>query len=1560
MKEEYRQHVIAARHVCQEARVVLTSLRGGPPHVARGDLAQDLMDLREFVPRKLEEDEQKRTLSDALKSAGAGPFDEVGGEHRRDTLLGGTPTPTNTVTSPDMKMGGPFARPFLQVVVDPRAAGPHTLVALRAIYRLLKRGTYAVFQVQLQPIMQHVLACKFEQTDPGADEAVEMAIADVILLLVQLNDDHIPPQLLMDACNTVFMTRNTFVHSSALCYHFEDVLTSMVTTLFSRPEKPIAKFVFEFLVNQLLHTPLVGGDGLDESTRDAAEAHDANRILCLRLVRTALSVGWADDDDNNNNNSSTPAETTFHQEKPNDRTLLNIIQDDLCLSLLMTGQAIWAYHDAHTNISPGFVSLAVLTEICATISLLWNSLTLRPHLVSQFETIFTGFYTRALVLLRKRRPPTNSMSFNGNLIFDSEVEIILESLVDILTLHDHKSSIADGDGGALETIFAHYDCHMRRSDVAMGLIVELCRCCGGTVDEEGEAALTPSNSAIFTKTNGNGQTTTPCSTPVESIQTVDVEPLAPKLGGGAQPRRHVPAHLKELCAQAIMGAMKCLFRDDQASAETMVERSKRKRSILLRQVPPGITVSDNPTDEVAQSAHWLRDLKSKKRLMRRAAQIFNKKPSRGISFLLDSGLVAEPVTPKAVAIFLRNGIVVGLDKKEVGAYLGEAGKSPVAGKSPPNWERDWFHKEVLQIFCSLFRFENQSLLDGLRMFLAAFRLPGEAQQIDRILQAFSDSCGQVCEESSGRKLFSEDPKRASDCAYLLSFSIIMLNTDQHNNNIREDRKMNCDDFVKNNTDYGRDITEKGKELPREYLAGIFASIREEEFRTEGEGADGAMTVERWKDVMRGSTVDDAAEEDGFHPSRHDVEDLTELVLEHAWKPIVSAIGALWGATFSRYVDRLSGSSQQSRSGMIENAAHSGMLGVQGARLGMDMAVEMMNGVRQLGRIDIFRKIFTCVCDYTGLVGDYTEDSVERTWVLSNSVESQSAVVVAFRIASEASEELDEDGWRQIWSILFEMRDLKLIARGKPGINASIFHESDADLLTEYARSQWNMCIVKGDMEFEVAPAQADRSSGAGSVLGAIGRVLWGTDDPVYPDVNGQEHIVEVPSPHGKEELVVWDEGAPSDDESDTGESTENSDLPVSRSPGAQFEHQLIRESTDLSRLMDMPVTGLERVEDTRRYQISPRARVRDRFRRMCSFATLVADSRFMEEEGIRSLLLSLVAMVSDSDSPPTSPPPSGPVGSTPRIPAPKSFERSVSDVSSIGSNFSALLWQTPLSPASEAFAEVLICEIALKNKDRLKELWADVLQNHYLSKLTRILVNPAEGSAAAKIPVDPGLEKRVTGLIRLSIYGMQRKDLANEILSSWKYLLPMNAEQHATSPLRALDRHMGEGLWRMVAQVDDLLNLEEDGWEGLISFFNWCAMRGSSLKPIRSRDGGSSSALPEDDVALQCYRSLHLILNTKELEKKVPYYVADSIRILVSAGERRNYPQLSIATLDLLGIFFEKKIAFIDGMSAADATKFWASCWRKIVEGFAEASERSSDAVRCHFCSFRDRVVFRH
>lgn len=60
----------------------------------------------------------------------------------------------------------------------------------------------------------------------------------------------------------------------------------------------------------------------------------------------------------------------------------------------------------------------------------------------------------------------------------------------------------------------------------------------------------------------------------------------------------------------------------------------------------------------------------------------------------------------------------------------------------------------------------------------------------------------------------------ADVAFILSFSIIMLNTDLHNPAIKEERRMTRDGFIRNN----RGICD-GKDLPEELLSGIFDRIR---------------------------------------------------------------------------------------------------------------------------------------------------------------------------------------------------------------------------------------------------------------------------------------------------------------------------------------------------------------------------------------------------------------------------------------------------------------------------------------------------------------------------------------------------------------------------------------------------------------------------------------------------------------------------------------------------------------------------------------------------------------
>lgn len=119
-----------------------------------------------------------------------------------------------------------------------------------------------------------------------------------------------------------------------------------------------------------------------------------------------------------------------------------------------------------------------------------------------------------------------------------------------------------------------------------------------------------------------------------------------------------------------------------------------------------------------------------------------------------------------------------------------------------------------QLF-SKYDFRGDTLDAALRKLLYQFRLPGEAQQIDRILEKFATHYHR---QNDGVFL-------NSDTAYVLSFSIIMLNTDLHNQAILPDKKMTLDQFVRNN----RGINQ-GQDVDREILERLYKDIKENEIR----------------------------------------------------------------------------------------------------------------------------------------------------------------------------------------------------------------------------------------------------------------------------------------------------------------------------------------------------------------------------------------------------------------------------------------------------------------------------------------------------------------------------------------------------------------------------------------------------------------------------------------------------------------------------------------------------------------------------------------------------------
>ena len=65
----------------------------------------------------------------------------------------------------------------------------------------------------------------------------------------------------------------------------------------------------------------------------------------------------------------------------------------------------------------------------------------------------------------------------------------------------------------------------------------------------------------------------------------------------------------------------------------------------------------------------------------------------------------------------------------------------------------------------------------------------------------------------------------ADGVFVMAFSIIMLNTDLHNPNMEDEKRMTVEDFVRNN----RGI-DGGDDLDRDFLVGLYHDIKGEEVR----------------------------------------------------------------------------------------------------------------------------------------------------------------------------------------------------------------------------------------------------------------------------------------------------------------------------------------------------------------------------------------------------------------------------------------------------------------------------------------------------------------------------------------------------------------------------------------------------------------------------------------------------------------------------------------------------------------------------------------------------------
>jgi cytohesin len=177
---------------------------------------------------------------------------------------------------------------------------------------------------------------------------------------------------------------------------------------------------------------------------------------------------------------------------------------------------------------------------------------------------------------------------------------------------------------------------------------------------------------------------------------------------------------------------------------------------------------------------------------------FNTNPKAGIKYLIEHRLLEND--PENIAEFFIS--CKDLRKQAIGEYLGE---------------KEDFNIKVMEYFIGKQSFRGQPLVPSLRQFLNSFRLPGEAQKIDRLMECFAKK---YCEQNP--TIF-----KSSDTCFVLCYSIIMLNTSLHNTSVKE--KITLEKFLQMHKDI-----EGCEDISEDLLLNLYENIRNEPFKSPDE------------------------------------------------------------------------------------------------------------------------------------------------------------------------------------------------------------------------------------------------------------------------------------------------------------------------------------------------------------------------------------------------------------------------------------------------------------------------------------------------------------------------------------------------------------------------------------------------------------------------------------------------------------------------------------------------------------------------------------------------------
>ncbi|KAM2069880.1 hypothetical protein ACFX16_001345 [Malus domestica] len=682
-----------------------------------------------------------------------------------------------------------YLQPFLDVIRSDETGAPITGAALSSVYNILTLDVIDQNSVNVEDAMNllvdAITSCRFEVTDPASEEVVLMKILQVLLACmkskasVMLSNQHV--------C--------TIVNTCFRIVHQAGTKGELLQRIARHTMHELVRCIFSHLPD-VHDTERALLNGSTTRKQEIAGLNNEYAFGSRQLENGNLSSGY----DGQPLSTSPPSNASSGLVAPGiDESVLTVstekeaVQYDLhimtepygvpCMveifhflcSLLNVSEHMGVGPRSSTITFDEDVPLFALVMINSAIELGGSHIQNHPKLLSLVQDeLFRNLMQFGLSTSPLILSMVCSIVLNLYHHLRTELKLQLEAFFSCVILRLAQSK---------------YGASYQQQEVAMEVLVDFCRQKKFMVEMYANLDCDITCSNVFEElANLLSKSAFPVNCPLSSIHILALDGLIAVIQGMAE-----------------------RVGNGSVSAHTPVN--------LEEYTPFWMVKCDNYSDP----SNWVPFVRRRKYIKRRlmiGADHFNRDPKKGLEFLQGTYLLPDKLDPQSVACFFR--YTAGLDKNLVGDFLGN---------------HDEFCVQVLHKFAGTFDFADMNLDTALRLFLETFRLPGESQKIQRVLEAFSE------------RYYEQSPLILAnkDAALLLSYSLIMLNTDQHNVQVK--KKMTEEDFIRNN----RHIN-GGSDLPREFLTELYHSICKNEIRTTPEQGAGypEMTPSRWIDLMHKS------------------------------------------------------------------------------------------------------------------------------------------------------------------------------------------------------------------------------------------------------------------------------------------------------------------------------------------------------------------------------------------------------------------------------------------------------------------------------------------------------------------------------------------------------------------------------------------------------------------------------------------------------------------------------------------------------------------------------------